>query len=86
MDILVLHVLHAKTLKPFGKVEIREIVQLSASNSIDRSVFLRVNVMYTCDFVCCDSHSGVYNKPMTAYTARCLLMIRSSLFSMLSSV
>ena len=38
MGVLLLDVLHSKTLKSIGKIEIHEITQLSASHPIDRLV------------------------------------------------
>jgi hypothetical protein len=39
MNVLVLDVLHSKSLKPFGRVEIHDIVELNGTNPIDKYVF-----------------------------------------------
>jgi hypothetical protein len=36
MNVLVLDVLHSKSLKPFGRVEIHDIVELSGTIPIDK--------------------------------------------------
>ena len=36
MNVLVLDVLHSKSLKPFGRVEIHDIVELNGTNPIDK--------------------------------------------------
>ena len=38
MNVLVLDVLHSKSLKPFGRVEIHDIVELNGTNPIDKYV------------------------------------------------
>ena len=38
MNVLVLDVLHSKSLKPFGRVEIQDIVELNGTNPVDKYV------------------------------------------------
>ena len=40
MNVLVLDVLHSKSLKPFGRVEIHDIVELNGTNPINKYVFV----------------------------------------------
>ena len=40
MNVLVLDVLHSKSLKPFGRVEIHDIVELNGTNPVDKYVLV----------------------------------------------
>jgi hypothetical protein len=40
MNVLVLDVLHAKSTKPFGRVEIHDIVEINGANPIERYVLI----------------------------------------------